>query len=56
MARKTAYTFTLDEQHKKALEKWAVEDDRSASAILRRLIENEEKRRAESKTQNGFGK
>ena len=45
MARKTPFTFTLEPYHKEALTQWAREDERSASNVLRRLIDEEIKRR-----------
>lgn len=43
----TGMSITVYERHRTLLEKWAQEEDRSISAVLRRLIDREEKRRNE---------
>lgn len=43
----TGMSITVYERHRTLLEKWAQEEDRSISAVLRRLIDREEKRRQE---------
>ena len=46
MAETTTIAFYADTDIKALLEKWADEEDRSVSNILRRLILQEQKRRA----------
>ena len=38
--------FTASEQHKRLLERWAKEQDRSVSSVLRQLIEREQERQS----------
>jgi len=50
MARKIQnYSFSLEERHRQVLIDWAAKEQRSASQILRRLIDAEIKRREAAK-------
>ena len=51
-------SYVVAQRHKDALERWAKEEGRSTSNLLRRILDAEIKRRAaaKAKTQNGFGK
>lgn len=45
MAEPMTISFVADEKIKQLLDKWAAEEDRSISSLIRRLIESERERR-----------
>lgn len=50
---KITLSFTVEPRHNALLDKWASEEDRSRSAVLRRLIDNEAQRREVEATRAG---
>ncbi len=46
MSEQITISFVGTQEIKSLLEKWAAEDDRSVSYILRQILENEARRRA----------
>lgn len=47
-------SFAGDEQMKSLLEKWASEDERSMSYILRKLIKREAQNREQKRSENDY--